>query len=135
MGSAAQKLPIKRLRLPSILGNRCGKEPLLQYSQELWPHIPESDPNSDAGLRVGDDAGRFKEFSFRINLDLDLRVLGQSVGHIQVAPIKAQLAHLRGGAGSRRCVGNLSRSYERIARRSTTLFSHWDISGKRLRRL
>ena len=94
MGSAAQKLSIKRLGLRSIFGNGCGKEPLLQHGEELWPNIAERDPNSNVGLGVGDDATRFKEFSFRINLDLDLRVLGQSVGHIQVAPIKAQLAHL-----------------------------------------
>ena len=125
----------ERLRLPPILGNGGGKKPLLQHSEELWPHFAERDPNSDVGLRVGDDAVRFKEFSFRINLDFDLRILGQSVGHLQVAAIKAQLAHLRGGAGLSRYVDNFSRGDERITRRSTTLFSHWDVSGKQLRRL
>src|SRR5882762_2887646 len=62
----------ERLRLPPILGNGGGKKPLLQHSEELWPHFAERDPNSDVGLRVGDDAVRFKEFSFRINLDFDL---------------------------------------------------------------
>src|SRR6266849_1985581 len=134
-GKCRTKLAIKRLRLPAILRNGGGKKPLLQHSEELWPHFAERDPNSDAGLRVGDDAARFKEFSFRINLDLDLRVLRQSVGHLQIAAIKAQFAHLRGGAGLRRCVGHLSSGNERIRRRSTTLFSPWDVSGKQLPRL
>src|ERR1700704_424951 len=70
-----------------------------------------------------------KKNSVRINLDGDLGVLGQRIGHVQVTAVKAKLGHARRDAGLRRLVFHLRGGDKGITGRSATLFSHWNLSG------
>src|SRR6266481_6641091 len=83
--------------------------------------------------RVDNGSGGFKEFTLAVNLDLDLRVLGQGIGHVQVAAVETELSDARSDGGLRGLVQHLSSGDKWITRRAATLISHWTLPGRQLR--
>src|SRR4029077_2280896 len=117
--------PQSKSFLSAVFGDGCGEEPLFQHGEKLRAGLAESHANAEIGLRVDNGSGRFKEFSLAVNLDLDLRVLRQGIGHVQVAAVEAELSHARGDTGLRGLVNPRGGGDEGITRRSATLISHW----------
>src|SRR6266404_4385142 len=85
------KLP--RLGLDTVLGNGGSEQPLFQHVEELRTHLTKCYANPEIRLRVHNHSARLEEFPLGINLDIDLRVLGPRVRHVQIATVKAKLGH------------------------------------------
>src|SRR6266478_7588363 len=125
--------PQSKSFLSAVFGDGCGEEPLFQHGGKLRAYLAEGHANAKVSLRVDNGSGRFKEFTLAVNLDLDLRVLREGIGHVQVAAVETELGHARSDAGLRRLVHHLSSGDKWITRRSATLISHATLPGRQLR--
>src|SRR6266852_2461555 len=129
---AAARTPQCKSFLRAVFGYGRVLYQLSPNTEKLRANLAEGDANAEIGLRVDNGSGRFKEFALAINLDLDLGILRQGIGHVQVAAVQAELGHPRGDAGLRGLVHHFSSGDKRITRRSATLISHAILPGRQL---
>src|SRR5713226_8478140 len=130
---AEARTPQSKSFLSAVFGDGGGEEPLFQHGDKLRAGLAEGHANAKVSLRVDDGSGRFKESTLAVNLDLDLRVLREGIGHVQVAAVETELSDARSDGGLRGLVHHLCGGDKWITRRAATLISHATLPGRRLR--